>query len=156
MSPASRHGCMQLAAAMLMDACGQARLAKGSACFTNRAPASDTKGCPAPGRLLWQVLPSRCCHAPVQCRSLWTHLTSQQWHILNDGQPHAPVLVSCQLLDGWQQRLRQQVHANDSIDLLACTLLCQSSGVWRSCAERPGIRPSNGMTPWPCMSSMSA
>jgi hypothetical protein len=48
---------------------------------------------------------------------LCTQLVRQQRDVLQDGQPHAPVLVLRQLLNGRQQRLRQQVHPNDLVHL---------------------------------------
>lgn len=42
-----------------------------------------------------------------------THLCSKHGGVLDDGLPHAPVLVGGQVLHRWQQRLRQQLDADD-------------------------------------------
>ena len=45
-----------------------------------------------------------------------THqLTSQQWHVLNDGQPHSPLGVLSQFHNGREQGLGQLPDANHLI-----------------------------------------
>ena len=47
-----------------------------------------------------------------------TQLTSQQGHVLDDGQPDPPLGVLCQLHDGWEERLAQLLDANDLVDTI--------------------------------------
>ena len=56
--------------------------------------------------------PLHALRAQFGLKELRAQLSSQQGNVLNNGQPHTPVLVLGQLLNGWQQALCQQVNAN--------------------------------------------
>ena len=45
-------------------------------------------------------------------------LGGEERDVLDDGEPHAPVAVLCELLDGGQEALGQQVDADDLVDLI--------------------------------------
>ena len=56
--------------------------------------------------------PLHALRAKLSFKELRSQLASQQRNVLYDGQPHPPVLVLSQLLNGWQQALSQQINAN--------------------------------------------
>ena len=62
--------------------------------------------------------PAHTQRAEFLVEELHAQLRCEQGHVLDDGQPHAPLLVFRQLHDGWEQALRQQLDADDVVDLL--------------------------------------
>jgi hypothetical protein len=61
--------------------------------------------------------PTRHTHTHTHLEELCAQLVGEQGDVLQDGQPHAPVLVLRQLLDCGQQGLREQLDADDLVHL---------------------------------------
>lgn len=68
-----------------------------------------------PSKRMYCLLSARA--RPPHLEELCSKLVGQQRNVLQDCQPHTPVLVLCQLLNGWQQALSQQLNANDLVHL---------------------------------------
>eukprot|EP00955_Chlamydomonas_euryale_P090405 364539-Chlamydomonas_euryale.AAC.13 len=55
--------------------------------------------------------------ASPHLEKFWPQLRREQRDVLHNGQTHAPMLVLGQLLDRGQQALRQELNADDLVDL---------------------------------------
>ena len=55
--------------------------------------------------------------AELLVEELHAQLRCQQWNILNDRQTDTPLLVFCQLDNGRQERLREELDSNNVVDL---------------------------------------
>lgn len=43
-------------------------------------------------------------------------LASKDWDLVDDGEPHPPLLILCKVDHGWQEGLAQPFDANDFVD----------------------------------------
>jgi hypothetical protein len=87
---------------------GHARFHERTAGLGREVPQPETA---AAARGRWR--PCRPLPHPRGAAAAATHLRGQHGRVLDDGLPHAPVLVSRQVLHSRQQRLGQQLDADD-------------------------------------------